>query len=192
MLQAADAASAVGRMALRILRWLGAAPDNVPRVTVIDRISSVVSRVAMLLLVVIVLATFYEIVLRYLFGSPTLWANELTLWLGSVIFLIAGVHAMQRRAHIRITAVYVIGPRKVRKAFDVLAVAVVVGYAAMMISAGGKIALRTLLEWELSGTFWNPPIPATIKPLVLIATFIVALQAVNNLVVDTFGSRSED
>ena len=171
---------------LRGLRvWVFGRPDN-PLVTPIDRIVTVLSRLTMFLTIIVVLITFYEVVMRYLFQSPTLWVNELTLWLGSVIFLVAGAYTMQRRAHIRITAVYDIVPRSVRLVFDIVAVVVVVAYAAMMIWAGFDVAFDTLMRWERFGTFWNPPIPATVKPLVLVVTFLVAVQAVNNLLVDWF------
>lgn len=166
--------------------WVFGRPDN-PRVTPIDRFVSALSRLTMFLTVIVVVITFYEVVMRYLFFSPTLWVNEATLWMGSVIFLVSGVYTMQRRAHIRITAVYDISPRPVRLAFDIVAVIVVVGYAGMMIYAGFNVAFDTLMRWERFGTFWNPPIPATVKPLVLIVTFLVAIQAVNNLLVDWFG-----
>lgn len=171
---------------LRGLRvWVFGRPDN-PLVTPVDRIVTVLSRLTMFLTIIVVLITFYEVVMRYLFQSPTLWVNELTLWLGSVIFLVAGAYTMQRRAHIRITAVYDIVPRSVRLVFDIVAVVVVVAYAAMMIRAGFGVAFDTLVRWERFGTFWNPPIPATVKPLVLVVTFLVAVQAVNNLLVDWF------
>lgn len=171
--------------------WIIARPDN-RKVTIVDRFVSIVSRLAMLLTAVIVLITFYEVVMRYMFFSPTLWVNELALWLGSVVFLVSGMYAMQRRSHIRITAVYDIAPRRVQLAFDVIAALVVVAYAGMMIVAGFDVALDTLLRWERFGTYWNPPIPATIKPLVLIATFLVAIQAVNNLFVDTLRRSGDD
>lgn len=171
---------------LRGLRvWVFGRPDN-PLVTPIDRIVTVLSRLTMFLTIIVVLITFYEVVMRYLFQSPTLWVNELTLWLGSVIFLVAGAYTMQRRAHIRITAVYDIVPRSVRLVFDIVAVVVVVAYAAMMIRAGFGVAFDTLVRWERFGTFWNPPIPATVKPLALVVTFLVAVQAVSNLLVDWF------
>lgn len=176
-------------------RWLTSRPPEA-RVTVIDRINAFVSRVAMLLTAIAVIITFYEVVMRYVFFSPTLWVNELTLWMGSFIFLLAGVYAMQRRSHIRITAAYDIMPLKLQVACDILSTLVVVAYAALMIFAGFKVAWHTMVTWERFGTFWNPPVPATVKPLVLIATFLVAVQAVNNLLVDSLprlrrGNRNE-
>ncbi len=174
------AASSVPR---GVLIWLTAAPDN-ESVSFIDRITTPISRTVMALIVVAVAVTFFEVVSRYVFRSPTLWANELTLWTGSVIFLIAGVFAMQRRSHIRITAVYDLLPRRLQVACDFISTLVVAAYATMMIYASFNIALKTFLSWERFGTFWNPPIPATIKPLVLIATLLITIQAINNFILD--------
>ena len=172
-----------GNPLVGIWHWLTYADlDESP--TWFDRFTLLISRMAMTLTTVAVIVTFYEVILRYLFGSPTLWVNELTLWLGSIIFLLAGVYAMQRRSHIRITAVYDLLPARAKFVCDVCSTLVIVAYAAMMIFASYKIVWHTLITWERFGTFWNPPIPATIKPLVLIATALVAVQAVNNLIVD--------
>lgn len=172
-----------GHPLVGIRRWLTYADlDESP--TWFDRFTLFISRIAMTLTTVAVVVTFYEVILRYLFGSPTLWVNELTLWLGSIIFLLAGVYAMQRRSHIRITAVYDLLPARAKFVCDICSTLVVVAYAAMMIFASYKIVWHTFVTWERFGTFWNPPIPATIKPLVLIATALVAIQAVNNLIVD--------
>lgn len=159
------------------LMWLFAPPPD-EKVTWVDRITTLVSRVAMLLIVVIVGIIFFEVTMRYVFFSPTLWVNEMSLWLGSMIYLLAGVYTMQRRGHIRITAVYDLVSRKVQRMFDFMALLVVVVYAFAMIRASWDVALDTLLRWEKFGTAWDPPIPATVKPLVLIATFLVAVQAV--------------
>ncbi len=168
----------------RVWQWIVEAPDN-EVVTIVDRIVTLLSRVAMFLTAVIVVIIFYEVVMRYVFFSPTLWVNELSLWLGSMIFLIAGMYTMQRRGHIRVTAVYDIVPRKVQIAFDFIAMLVVVAYAFLMIVAAWPVALDTLLRWERFGTYWNPPVPATVKPLVLFVTAVVAVQAVNNFIIDS-------
>ncbi len=165
-------------------KWLVSHPPDA-RTTVIDRFNALVSRIAMLLTAVAVIITFYEVVMRYVFFSPTLWVNELTLWIGSVIFLVAGVYTMQRRAHIRITAAYELMPTTLQVLCDIVSTLVVVAYAALMILAGFDVAWKTLVTWERFGTYWNPPIPATVKPLVLIATALVAVQAINNLLIDS-------
>ncbi|NND22892.1 MAG: hypothetical protein HKO14_12445, partial [Silicimonas sp.] len=45
-------------------------------------------------------------------------------------------------------------------------------------------AFAKFMRWELFGTAFDPPIPATIKVTVLIVIALVALQAVVNLISD--------
>lgn len=154
------------------------------KLTLVDRLSLAISRVAMWLTAVIVGIIAYEVVMRYIFGMPTLWVNEMSLWLGGMIYLLAGVYAMQRRAHIRITALYDQVPRNVQRVFDTVALVVVI-LSAVGVSVGGyKSASRALMVFERFGTAWDPPIPATMKPLVLVAAALIAVQALSNYIVD--------
>ena len=174
-----------------IWAYVRTGPDS-PRVTAFDRIVTSISRVMMFLILAGVFVTFFEVVMRYLFASPTLWVNELTLWLASIIYLAAGLYTMQRRAHIRITAVYDIVSPKVRLFCDYLAIFVLLVYAALMVVGGYDVAWEAFITWERLGTIFDPPVPATIKPLVLIVTCLVAFGAVNNLLVDWYGRGTKN
>ena len=54
----------------------------------------------------VVAIMFYEVVMRYLFVKPTLWVNEMSLWVAGAIYMTAGLYAMQQRSHIRIFIIY--------------------------------------------------------------------------------------
>ena len=56
-----------------------------------------------------------------------------------------------------------------------------------MVIGGYDVAWDAFITWERLGTIFDPPVPATMKPLVLIITCLVALGAVNNLLVDWYG-----
>ena len=168
-----------------IWAYITARPDS-ERVTILDHAVTVISRVAMFLILLGVLFTFYEVLMRYILASPTLWVNEAVLWIGSLIYLFAGAYTMQRRAHIRITAVYDVVSPKLRLYFDYVALFVIVVYAVLMFIGGVDVAWEALITWERFGTIFDPPIPATMKPLVLIVTLTVAGLALNNMLVDWY------
>ena len=138
----------------------------------------------MMLVVVLTTVMLYEVILRYIFEAPTLWANELSLWLAGFVFLTAGLYAMQQRSHIRIVLLYDVVPRWMQHIFDVLSTTCIVLFAAMLIYGGYGEAFDKFYRWETFGTVFDPPIPATLKPLVLIIVALVALQAVINLIAD--------
>ena len=149
-----------------------------------DRFSIAISRVAMFFVAFIVAIIFLEVVMRYIFEKPTLWVNEMSLWVGGMIYLLAGLYVMQQRGHIRIFVLYDVVPRGVQRLFDLLSTLFICIFAAAVVYGGFTEAWQKLMRWETFGTAWDPPIPATMKPLILTTVVLIALQAVSNLIAD--------
>ncbi|MGG7564884.1 TRAP transporter small permease subunit [Rhodovulum sp. DZ06] len=142
------------------------------------------SRVAMWVPAFIVGIIFYEVVLRYVFVAPTLWVNEMSLWAAGAVYLTAGLYAMQQRSHIRIFIIYDMLPRPLQKACDVLSLLCLLIFVAAVLYGGYGEAWTKLMRWETFGTAWDPPIPATIKPLILVTLSVLGAQAISNLIYD--------
>lgn len=149
-----------------------------------DILSLILSRLAMIAIVVIVGVMFYEVVARYLFAKPTLWANELSLWLAGFVFLLAGLYSMQQRSHIRIYTIYDMMPRWGQKAADTITVVLIWAFFIALLWGGYDEVRDKLLRMETFGTAWDPPIPSTIKAGILVIIGLVALQALSNLIAD--------
>lgn len=149
-----------------------------------DIISLILSRFTMIGISILVFVMFYEVVSRYLFQKPTLWANELSLWIAGFLFLFAGLYAMQQRSHIRIYIIYDLLPRTFQKVADVISLGLIWTFAFLLIWGGYNEALSKFTRWETFGTAWDPPLPATIKPAILIIIAMVAIQALSNLIAD--------
>ena len=132
----------------------------------------------------IVCIILYEVVMRYFFAAATLWVNEMSLWIGGATYLSAGLYAMQQRSHIRIFIIYDLAPRCMRKLFDVLSTLCVSIFAFAVVWGGFGEARAKFLRWETFGTAFDPPLPATNKPLILIMMLFLALQAISNLIRD--------
>ena len=150
----------------------------------IDRISLFLSHTIKYLIPVIVLVMMYEIFMRYVLFKPTLWANELCLWLAGVCYLVGGIYATRLRSHIRIVLLYDYVNRPTQRIFDLISTIVIVLFAGAVIYGGMEDAYRSFVNWERFSTYWDPPIPATMKPLTLICVFLIALQSINNLIID--------
>ena len=151
----------------------------------IDKIAIYLGRVTMMLILLMTLVMLYEVFLRYFFDAPTLWANELTLWIGGFVFLTSGVYAMQQRCHIRIFLLYDICPRWLQRTFDTTWTALFCIFAFFLVYGSYKqIFITKFYNWEMFGTAFDPPIPATIQPYIIITIVLVALQAVVNLISD--------
>ena len=81
--------------------------------------SLILARLAMIGIAVHVIVMFYEVVCPLRLRKPTLWANEMSLWIAGFVFLLAGLYAMQQRSHIRIYIIYDMMPRWPQKRRDV-------------------------------------------------------------------------
>jgi len=151
----------------------------------IDRIALFFGRITMILIVSMAAVMLYEVFLRYVFEAPTLWANELTLWIAGYVFLFSGLYAMQQRCHIRIFLLYDLMPRWVQHLFDTIAVALICIFAGFLIFGSYRqVFVIKFYRWEMFGTAFDPPIPATIQPTILVVVALIAIQSVINLIND--------
>jgi len=155
-----------------------------PPKSAIDYISLGISRVGMFLVAIIVAIMFYEVVMRYFFERPTLWVNEMSLWIGGFVYLLAALYVLQQRGHIRITLLYDVVPRWLQRVFDLISTTCIVIFGAMVIHGGFREAVAKFNRWETFGTAWDPPIPATMKPAIIIVSGLIIAQAVSNLIRD--------
>ncbi len=154
------------------------------RTSAFDFIALAISRLGFIMLAVLVLVMFFEVVVRYLFSAPTLWANEMSLWIGGSLYLMAMLYATQQRSHIAITMFYDVAPRWLQRVFDTISTVLVLVFAFVVVWGGFGEAYQKLMRWETFGTAWDPPIPAVMKPLILVIIVLVALQTLVNLIVD--------
>ena len=151
----------------------------------IDRIALFVGRITMILIISMTAVMLYEVFLRYVFEAPTLWANELTLWIAGYVFLFSGLYAMQQRCHIRIFLLYDAVPRWLQHVFDLISVALIWVFAFFLIYGSfHQVFVTKFYKWEMFGTAFDPPIPATVQPMILIMVTLIAIQAAINLISD--------
>lgn len=150
----------------------------------VDEISWRFGRVAMVMPFIIVVIMIYEVFMRYVLEQPTIWVNELSLWMGGWIYLTAGLYTMQQRSHIRILILYDLVPKWLKRLFNVLSTFFLLIWVAATIYGSFNEAWDALISWERYGTAWDPPIPAVTQPLILVVMLAMAIQAVSNLVMD--------
>lgn len=150
----------------------------------LDMVSHSFSRIAMWAPFFIVLIILYEVVMRYFFAAATLWVNEMSLWIAGGIYLSAGLYSLLQRSHIRIFIIYDMAPLWLRRVFDTLSALCVSIFAFAVVWGGFGESKAKFWRWETFGTAFDPPLPATIKPLILTVMVFLALQSVSNLVRD--------
>jgi len=151
----------------------------------IDKIAMFIGRITMILIISMTCVMLYEVFLRYAIEAPTLWANELTLWIGGFVFMLSGIYAMQQRSHIRIFILYDVLPRWAQHICDTIWVALLWFFMICMVFGSYKqVFINKLYKWQTFGTAFDPPLPATIQPMILIVIMLISVQALLNLISD--------
>lgn len=147
-----------------------------------SRIAQGCGRIAGLLFLVAMLATVYEVAMRYLFDAPTIWAHELTILLCGIGYLLAGSLTLDGEGHIAITLLYDRTSGRLRRGLTVFVRLAALTYFVLLAWSAHRRAWISLTTWEGTGTAWNPPIPAILMPLLTVVAALLALQVLARLI----------
>jgi TRAP-type mannitol/chloroaromatic compound transport system permease small subunit len=86
--------------------WQRQAERLKPIIAVLDWPALWVGKAAAWLIVPLVGVLVYEVFMRYVLGSPTIWAYDLTYMFYGSIFMLGSAYALGRDAHVRADFIY--------------------------------------------------------------------------------------
>lgn len=72
----------------------------------LDRVAVGSGHAVAWMLLPLVLALSYEVVARYAFNAPTLWAYDMTFMLYGAFFMLGAAYTLQRKGHVRTDTFY--------------------------------------------------------------------------------------
>ncbi|WP_336055109.1 TRAP transporter large permease subunit [Nitratireductor sp. CH_MIT9313-5] len=131
--------------------------------------------------------SIYEIVVRYFFNAPTIWAHETVIALVAVCYLYGGMQCFAADKHIRIGLIYFSTSGGTRRMLDfvnallALFFALAIAYAAYTMVEKSWWTPQGDLRLEKSGSAWNPITPALVKMALLITAGFLAIQSIGQL-----------
>lgn len=163
--------------------------------SVLDRLVVFIGDKLALLFLLSVLVSLIEVVLRYVFNAPTIWAHETTILLCAVCFIYGGAYCLAQDSHIRITIVYDLLNEKIRRVLDIASLVLCTVYIAALSYAGWFVAHSSLFSpsgnWqpETSGSAWDPAIPAVVRCFLFAVLVVMFVQLCAQLVKHLLGEK---
>ncbi|WP_227368605.1 TRAP transporter small permease subunit [Halomonas sp. M20] len=139
----------------------------------------------------------FEVIMRYGFDSPTSWVHESVVMLVAVSFSLGGPVALASNRHIRVRVLYdTVGPRFklwLDRFNDLVTLGFCLGMSYAAYVMFWDASHNPLGEWSLerSGTSWNPPFPALVKGMIMLALIIMCVQSLIHLV-QSLRARADD
>lgn len=121
----------------------------------IDRLSYFTGEFVSYWSVIAVFVYYYEVVARYVFNSPTIWAHEAMYLMFGMQYLISGAYAMLTENHVRVDVFYApMSPR--RKAIaDLLTSVFFFIFAGVLLVTSWIFAMDATRVSEVSFTDWR-------------------------------------
>lgn len=140
-----------------------------------DAISSWTGKSASVFSLLTALVITYEIFVREVLVSPTVWAAEATVFACGILYLMGGPWTLLEDKHVRVDALYGKLSPKFKALMDSFTYLPFSLYLLVMIWATGHYALESLELGETTMSPWNPPI-WPMKAIMLLALVLMFLQ----------------
>lgn len=149
----------------------------------IDRLNDWVGRRICWLVVAIFALLLVEVIRRYVFNSPSVWANELTQMLFGAFVILSGGYVLRWDGHVSVDIVQAHLPKKARAVVDIVTSSLFFLFTGVLLYYGGSMAWDSLIGWEHSESAWNPPL-YPIKLAIPLGALLLILQGLAKLVRD--------
>lgn len=129
------------------------------------------------LVYVMVPAILVDVVMRYVFNNPTVWATELAILLFGPYFLLAGPYVLHIKGHVAMDIMRQKMSPETDRIFELLGIPVIVLFAGILLWYAAPLARDSWAYGETSFSAWNPPIWWT-KAAVPLAMALLLAQAI--------------
>lgn len=133
-------------------------------------------------ILILTLSVTYEVFVRYVLNSPTVWAFDIMVQMYGALFLMAGPYALAQDGHVRADVVYRLFPVRVQASLDFL-LYLLFFFPGMLALFwyGAEIASDS---WRYKEVSWNSPARIQVyffKSLIPLAGGLLLLQGVSEL-----------
>lgn len=124
----------------------------------VDRLSDLLLRSMAVLVLPMALMLFYEVVSRYCFNAPTIWAQDMAIFFFAYIGILSGAGVMREDRHIRVDVLYSRLSPRVRASLDSVFLILALFFLASVAIVCWEEGLKAIEQGRSRSTEWAPPI----------------------------------
>ncbi|MBL4905840.1 MAG: TRAP transporter small permease subunit [Sneathiella sp.] len=159
---------------------------------IIDRISLFSGEYVAFWSIIAVFVYYYEVVVRYVFNSPTNWAHESMFLMFGMQYLVAGAYAMLTGSHVRVDIFYAKMPPRGKAFVDLLTSVFFFIFAGTLLGTSYIFSVDAIGQNEVSFTEWAVHY-WPVKCVMVIGALLLILQGISTVLKDVavlFGPSS--
>jgi TRAP-type mannitol/chloroaromatic compound transport system permease small subunit len=145
----------------------------------VDRLSEGIGLLVSVLMPAMVLVLAIEVVARYVFNSPTIWAYDTAIFMFGYTGLLGGAYALKRKEHINVDLFYTRFSLRGRAVLDVITGLLFFFFMGLVVVYGWTTAIKAIKGGEATATLWGPPI-GHFKLMIPVGAALLILQGLAN------------
>ncbi len=151
----------------------------------VDAMNDRMGKIVSFLVYPVMLVLVYEVVMRYAFNSPTIWAHETSCMLYGAHFVLGGAYALRHDAFVNVEVFYMRFSRRTQAIVDLVTWTMFYVFVGVMLWKSLPWAWASFLVREFSSSTWGPPV-WPVKWTIPFAAFFMLLQGMTKTIKDSY------
>ena len=144
---------------------------------VIDRLNEWVAVGISYFLIALMLVVTYEVVARYVFNRPTIWAYEVSQFLLLLVSALGGAFTLKVGGHVNVDIVFGRLAPKTRAIISLITSLLVFLFLSVLLWQSWDLFFTSFGDREHSSSLFAPPI-YPVKLVMVVGVFLILLQAI--------------
>lgn len=147
----------------------------------VDFINEHTATVFSFAIIPLTLFTAYEVVMRYVFKHPTIWAWDINIQLFGLIIMMGGGYNLLKGYHVKVDILVNQFSKKIQKIIDVFTAGLFIFAVGTLMYLTGGAAIESVASFEEYTSLFQPPI-WPFKVMLFLASVLLFLQGIANLI----------
>lgn len=149
----------------------------------IDALSRWTGLIASFSLLAMTLIVTWEVVSRYVFNAPTIWAWDINVQLMLLLLMLGMAETYRRDAHVRVDVLVALFPARARAWLDVILSPVFFLVAGAIVYSGWSYFMTSFERGQTASTVFAPPL-WPVKFTIFLGGLVLFLQGIARLARD--------
>ncbi len=146
---------------------------------IIDSISEWAGKCTSFLILPVIAVLAWEVISRYGFNQPTMWAHGTSQRLFAIYYVLGGAYVLRYRDHVNVDLIYSRFPPRTKAILDLITSLAFFVFCGVLLWQGLGFALTSLSQLEPDDTPWRAPV-YPVKLMIPVGALLILLQGLAN------------
>ena len=154
----------------------------------VDRMNDVIGMLISYLVIPLTVIVVFEVMMRYAFDAPTIWAWDVNMYLGGLMTILGGAYVHLHRGHVAVEFLLEKWSPRKRILLEMILSPFILLPLVVLLWFGGEAAWKSVKIMEHHTSLWDPPI-YPLRVAVPLGALLFLLQGISRFLSDLMRYR---